>query len=94
MRASIASITTVRDRLYVASADWMTRNLSRRVEVAIPSTTARSNDSSSARSSSSWPTIRRRAIIDAEGTNAYARANGAAPMRAQEAFREYLASLH
>jgi len=81
------------ERLYVASADWMTRNLSRRVEVAIPIYD---------------PEIRRQLerglelqladntkarVIDAGGANAYARSDGAPPVRAQEAFRSYLAAL-
>jgi polyphosphate kinase len=81
------------ERMYVASADWMTRNLSRRVEVAIPiydpeikrqierSLELQLADNTKAR------------VIDAEGTNAYARDGDAPPVRAQEAFRDYLARL-
>jgi polyphosphate kinase len=81
------------ERLYVASADWMTRNLSRRVEVAIPiyAPDIRAQlerclelqlaDNTKAR----W--------IDADGSNTYVRAEGAPPVRAQEAFRKYLAGL-
>jgi polyphosphate kinase len=81
------------ERMYVASADWMTRNLSRRVEVAIPiydpeikrqierSLELQLADNTKAR------------VIDAEGTNAYARDGDVPPVRAQEAFRDYLARL-
>lgn len=79
--------------IYMASADWMKRNLSRRVEVALPVYD---------------PEIRRQLgrvleiqladdvkarRIDAVGTNDYVRGNGAASVRAQEAFRDYLAGL-
>lgn len=79
--------------MYMASADWMTRNLSRRVEVALPVYDPEIRkqlervleiqlaDNTKAR----W--------IDEAGTNVYVRGNGAAPVRAQEAFREYLAAL-
>ena len=82
------------ERMYIASADWMTRNLSRRVEVAIPV-----HD----------PEVRRQLervleiqladntkarLIDGTGANAYvAAADGAPRVRAQEAFRDYLAGL-
>ena len=81
------------DLMYLASADWMTRNLSRRVEVAVPVydpdiraqlqrvLEIQLSDNTKAR------------VIDETGTNAYVRGNGAAPVRAQEAFRDYLASL-
>jgi polyphosphate kinase len=71
----------------------MTRNLSRRVEVAIPiyAPDIRAQlerclelqlaDNTKAR----W--------IDADGSNTYVRAEGAPPVRAQEAFRKYLAGL-
>jgi polyphosphate kinase len=81
------------ERLYLASADWMKRNLSHRVEVGVPVYD---------------PEIRRQLervlalqladnlkarIIDVDGDNPYARAEGAEPVRAQEAFRDFVASL-
>ena len=81
------------ERLYLASADWMKRNLSHRVEVGVPVYD---------------PEIRRQLervlqlqladnlkarIVDASGSNAYARVEGAEPVRAQEAFRDFVASL-
>jgi polyphosphate kinase len=80
------------ERMYLASADWMHRNLSSRVEVAIPVYDPEVKrqlrrlidlqlaDNCKARS------------VEPDGTNPYLR-DDAAPARAQEAFREYLASL-
>ncbi|MEX2048131.1 MAG: polyphosphate kinase 1 [Gemmatimonadota bacterium] len=80
------------ERMYLASADWMHRNLSSRVEVAIPVYD---------------PEVRRqlRTLLDLQladnckarsvepdGTNPYLRTDGK-PVRAQEAFREFLSAL-
>jgi polyphosphate kinase len=82
------------ERMYLASADWMTRNLSRRIEVAIPvydpeirAQLQRSLDLSLADN-------RKARVIDEGGTNAYAGEVGEAPLRAQEAYREYVAGLY
>jgi polyphosphate kinase len=81
------------ERMYVASADWMARNLSHRIEVAIPiydpeikrqlerSLELQLADNTKAR------------VIDAQGTNAYARDGDGPAVRAQEAFRDFLADL-
>jgi polyphosphate kinase len=78
--------------LYLASADWMKRNLSHRVEVAIPVydpeirrqletvLALQLADNSKAR------------VVDAGGANPYARGGGPL-VRAQEAFRSFVAEL-
>jgi polyphosphate kinase len=80
--------------MYVASADWMTRNLSRRVEVAIPVYDAgvraqlqRSLEIQLA------DNTKARVIDQAEDATRTCARTGAEPVRAQEAFRDYLASL-
>jgi polyphosphate kinase len=80
------------EKVFLASADWMTRNLSRRVEVAVPVYD---------------PEIRRQIrklldlqladnvkarIIDATQSNQYVPRVGVA-VRSQQAFREFLAAL-
>jgi polyphosphate kinase len=79
--------------MYIASADLMTRNLSRRVEVAIPvydpdvrAQLQRSLDLQLADN-------RKARVIDESGTNPYAGTEGEMPLRSQEAFREYVAGL-
>ena len=81
------------EMIYLASADWMKRNLSRRVEVALPVYDPEIKrqlrrlldlelaDNTKAR----W--------IDASGANTYVGAEGAPPVRSQEAFRDFLAEL-
>lgn len=80
------------EKMYIASADWMTRNLSRRVEVAMPVYD---------------PEVRRQLrrlidlqladnvkarAIDALDTNGYV-SNGDDPIRAQADFRRFVADL-
>ncbi|MCH7532799.1 MAG: polyphosphate kinase 1 [Gemmatimonadetes bacterium] len=79
--------------IYLASADWMKRNLSRRVEVALPVYDPEIKrqlrrlldlelaDNTKAR----W--------IDASGANVYVQADGKPRVRSQEAFRDFLAEL-
>jgi polyphosphate kinase len=81
------------DRMYIASADWMTRNLSRRVEVAIPIYDAEIKRQIERSLELQLADNTKARVIDAEGTNAYARDGDAPPVRAQEAFRDYLAQL-
>ncbi len=82
------------ERMYLASADWMKRNLSRRVEVAIPvyddevkrqlmrSLELQLSDDARAR------------YIDGDGKNEYVRFDGPIGTgRSQEAFRDFVASL-
>jgi polyphosphate kinase len=80
------------DRMYLASADWMTRNLSRRVEVAIPVYDAEIKRQLARSLELQLADNTKARVIDAEGSNAYAR-GGTTPVRAQEAFRDFLAEL-
>jgi polyphosphate kinase len=82
------------ERMYLASADWMTRNLSRRVEVAIPI-----YDPEVKRQLRQCIDIQladnvKARELDASGKNAYvSRQNGETPVRAQRAFREIVKDL-
>lgn len=78
--------------MYVASADWMTRNLSRRVEVAFPV-----HDPDVKRQLQTLLELQladnaRARIVDRDFTNRYAAASSEPPVRAQAAYRDYLAS--
>lgn len=82
-----------KDLLYLASADWMRRNLSRRVEVAVPI-----HDDEVRRQllrvlELQLADNRKARIIDREGLNPYARDGSAPQVRAQEAFRDFLAGI-
>jgi len=79
------------DRLYLASADWMRRNLSRRVEVATPVLDPDVRRQLFRVLELQLADCRKARIIDAEGRNPYARDDTATPVRAQEAFRDFLA---
>lgn len=80
------------DRMYLASADWMKRNLSSRVEVAIPvydpdikahlqrMIELQLSDNTKAR------------VVDEKGDNPYVR-DSEASIRSQEAFRDFLVGL-
>ena len=81
------------ERLYIASSDWMTRNLSHRVEVALPVYDAEVRRQLERALELQLADNTKARIIDAAGTNAYAAANGAPRLRAQEAFRDFLACL-
>ena len=81
------------ERMYVASADCMTRNLSRRVEVAVPVYDPDIRAQLTRVLEIQLADDTKARIIDERGTNAYAKRNGSVPVRAQEAFRDYLAEL-
>ena len=81
------------DLMYLASADWMTRNLSRRVEVAMPVDDPAIRTQLQRVLEIQLADNTKARMIDEAGTNTYLRGNGTAPVRAQEAFRDYLASL-
>jgi polyphosphate kinase len=82
-----------RERVFIASADWMTRNLSHRVEVAVPLYDAEVRrqvrtlvdlqlaDNTSAR------------MIDARGSNLYVPRAADPPVRAQQAARDFVTRL-
>jgi polyphosphate kinase len=77
------------ERMYIASADWMKRNLSRRVEVALPVyDPAIRSELSRALELQLTDNLKARRI-EAEGKNRYVRTEGPR-VRAQEAFRDFL----
>jgi polyphosphate kinase len=82
------------ERMYLASADWMKRNLSRRVEVAMPIYDEEVRRQLGAALDIQLADNRKARLLDETGTNAYLTAEpGAPPVRAQEAFREMMAGL-
>jgi len=80
------------ERLYLASADWMKRNLSHRVEVAIPVYDPEVRRQLEHVLALQLADNRKARIIDVGGRSPYARDEGA-PLRAQEAFRGFVAGL-
>jgi len=80
------------ERLYLASADWMKRNLSSRVEVAIPVYDPEVKQQLRTLIDIQLSDNQKARSVQADGTNPYLR-DDRAPMRSQEAFREYLAGL-
>jgi polyphosphate kinase len=78
--------------MYLASADWMTRNLSHRVEVAVPVYDPDVRAQLQRMLEIQLADNRKARIIERSGTNPYTRDGGKA-VRAQEALREYLAAL-
>jgi polyphosphate kinase len=77
------------ETMYLASADWMTRNLSHRVEVAIPVYDAGIRDQLRRLLELQLADNRKARIIDEAGDNAYTR-GGVTAVRSQHAFREFL----
>jgi len=80
------------DRMYLASADWMKRNLSRRVEVAIPVYDPEVKRQLAKLLDIQLADNQKARSIEADGTNPYLR-NDEAPLRAQAVFRDFVASL-
>jgi polyphosphate kinase len=80
------------NRLYLASADWMKRNLSHRVEVAIPVYDPEVRRQLEQVLALQLADNRKARIIDAAGRSPYARNDGP-PVRAQEAFRAFVEGL-
>jgi len=81
------------ERLYIASADWMRRNLNRRVEVAMPVYDPRIKVQLQKLLGLQWADNTKARRINEAQDNPYVPGDGAAPVRAQEAFRDYVASL-
>ncbi len=80
------------ERMYLASADLMKRNLSSRVEVAIPVYDPEVKRQLEALLQIQLADNQKARLVDPEGTNPYLR-NGEDPVRSQEAFRNFLADL-
>ncbi len=82
------------ERMYLASADWMKRNLSRRIEVAIPIYDSEVRGELRALLDLQLADDRKARLLDPDGGNAYV---GGGPeggtVRAQEAFRGFLGTL-
>jgi polyphosphate kinase len=79
--------------MYLASADLMKRNLSHRVEIAMPVYDPEIRRQLEQVMALQLADNQKARIIEASGANPYARSHGGPPVRAQEAFREYLATL-
>lgn len=80
------------ETMYLASADWMRRNLSRRVEVAMPVFDVEARRQLRALIDLQLADNTKARVIDASQRNAYAD-GGSEPVRAQAAFRHFLAGL-
>ncbi len=81
------------ERIYLASADWMNRNLSHRVEVAFPLYDPDVREEvRTILDLQRMDNVKAR-MLDAEQSNAYVPRDGAAPVRSQEATYRYLAGL-
>lgn len=81
------------ERIYIASADWMKRNLSRRVEVAIPVYDEDIRAQLQRALDLQLSDNRKARVIEEGGTNPYASSAGEDAVRSQEAFRGYLAAM-
>lgn len=81
------------NQMYLASADWMKRNLSKRVEVAIPVYDPDVRAQLQRLINIQLADNRKARAIDADGVNPYVGGGADPPVRSQEAFREYLAGL-
>lgn len=81
------------ERMYLASADWMKRNLSRRIEVAIPVYDEEAKRQLRALVDIQLTDNQKARAITVDGTNEYLRDESAPAVRSQEAFRDYVAEL-
>ena len=80
------------DLLYIASADWMKRNLSHRIEVAIPVFDPEVRRQLERVLALQLADNRKARVVDAGGANPYVRDDGP-PLRAQEEIRSFVAAL-
>lgn len=80
------------ETMYLASADWMKRNLSSRIEVAIPVYDPDARRELQALLDIQMADTAKARVIDAEGANRYV-AGDRTGVRAQQAFRDYVARL-
>lgn len=81
------------ERVYLASADWMSRNLNRRVEVAVPIFDPELRDQLRRMLDLQFADNAKSRVMDPAGSNRYARGGGGSAVRAQEAFRDFVAGL-
>jgi polyphosphate kinase len=81
------------EKIFIASADWMTRNLSHRVEVAVPLYDPDVRWQVRALLDLHLADDTRARIIDPRGTNRYVPAGPGEPVRAQQAARDFLSRL-
>ena len=81
-----------RERMFIASADWMRRNLSRRVEVAVPVYDQEIRRQLRTLLELQLADNTKARLIEATQGNRYVRRVGA-PVRAQRSFRDFLRTL-
>ena len=79
-----------KEKYYIGSADWMTRNLDLRVEVATPIYDAHIQEELRQYFAIQWKDNVKARILDEGRTNQYRRVPDAEPVRSQEAIYEYL----
>ena len=74
---------------YISSADWMPRNLDRRLEVAAPAHCPAIRQTLRDIFDIQWADNVKARILDGTGANRYSRGEGVAPCRSQTALHEY-----
>lgn len=79
------------EEVYLASADWMKRNLSRRVEVAFPVYSKQIRDQVKQMMEIQWADNTKARIINDQQDNPYRLTNSGDKVRAQYRFYDYLA---
>lgn len=79
--------------MYLASADWMKRNLSRRVEIAVPVLDPDVRAQLRRLVEIQLTDNRKARVIDTDGVNPYVKTGDGPAVRSQKAFHDYLAGL-
>ncbi|MDQ3073394.1 MAG: polyphosphate kinase 1, partial [Bacteroidota bacterium] len=79
-----------KEKIYLTSADWMSRNLDYRIEVACPVLDADMRSELKAFLDLQWADNTKARVFDAEQTNQYRENTGLPVARAQEDFYDYL----